>query len=534
MPRCYNKKIKPKYNADNLERAIVLVCEKKSTIYHAAKECSVPKETLRRRIKQQEFNANKREVGQFCTTMRMKTPFKNGIPEKDWIISHKKRHVDKLRLLKPEILTFSRAKSLTPKVVDKFSTTLSDVIHNNDIVPSSIYNLDETGLSTNHLTKRVFVHPKSKDAYELAGSSGKAMYSVLFCVSADGRYLPPFVVFKGEGYLYSKWVENGPPGCAFGATATEWMQDFLFENWFVEHFIPLVDQDQKPILLLYDGHGSHLTYGTIKAAMDNDIQIICLPPNCSHALQPLDVAVFGPLKNEWRKILKRFERETQQKNIDKTAFTGLFKQLCQRLSPANAIAGFRGSGISPLSKEKMERRITGIDFLNQSPEHYSPKSPGIQTPRSAMREALRSIICPNVSAETAAIIEQQKQKRKRVQAKCRELLTNEKVKRRLLEEQKVREEKNKVKKKSIHDFVLGVFADIPTHNLLMARGKELPVAKRTQIMVLHQQDFSEKKISAILVVSRSAVIKWIARATELGTLDSRKRYGRPRLTSLSI
>ncbi|XP_065654665.1 uncharacterized protein LOC136081288 [Hydra vulgaris] len=232
MPRCYNKKIKSKYNADSLERAIVLVYEKKSTIYHAAKECSVPKETLRRRIKQQEFNGNKREgrknelsdndetmivaaaqycqryglpldsldicnlVGQFYTTMRMKTPFKNGIPGKDWIISFKKRHVDKLRLCKPEILTFSRAKSLTHEVVDKFFAILSDVIHNNNIVSSSIYNLDETALSTNHLTKRVFVHPKSKDAYELAGSSGKAMYSLLFCVSADGRYLPPFVVFK--------------------------------------------------------------------------------------------------------------------------------------------------------------------------------------------------------------------------------------------------------------------------------------------------------------------------------------------------
>ncbi|XP_065665598.1 uncharacterized protein LOC136087021 [Hydra vulgaris] len=162
----------------------------------------------------------------------MKTPFKNEIPGKDWIIFLKKRHVDKLQLRKPEILTFSRAKSLTREVVDKFFTILSDVIHNNNIVPSSIYNFDETGLSTNHLMKRVFVHPKSKDAYELAGSSGKVMYSVLFCVSADGRYLPPFVVFKGEGYLYFKWVENGPPGCAFGATASGWMQDFLFENWY--------------------------------------------------------------------------------------------------------------------------------------------------------------------------------------------------------------------------------------------------------------------------------------------------------------
>lgn len=78
-----------------------------------------------------------------------------------------------------------------------------------------------------------------------------------------------------------------------------------------------------------------------------------------------------------------------------------------------------------------------------------------------------------------------------------------------------------------------MFADIPTHNLLMARGKELSVAKCAQIMVLHQQNFSKKRISAILGVSRSAVIKGIARATELGTLDSRKRSGRPRVTSLS-
>ena len=32
-------------------------------------------------------------------------------------------------------------------------------------------------------------------------NGGKAMYSVLFCVSAVERYLPPIVVYKGK-YLY--------------------------------------------------------------------------------------------------------------------------------------------------------------------------------------------------------------------------------------------------------------------------------------------------------------------------------------------
>ena len=30
--------------------------------------------------------------------------------------------------------------------------------------------------------------------------------------------------------------------------------------------------------------------------MDNAIDILILPPHCSHVLQPLDVSIFSPLK----------------------------------------------------------------------------------------------------------------------------------------------------------------------------------------------------------------------------------------------
>lgn len=267
MPRNYTKKKEVKYSSDNMEKAIKLVTEDGKTIYAAAKECSVPKETLRRRIKNSNLDANKREgryrvlsaeeesmivaaaqysqksgipldsndicelVAKFCVTMNKKTPFKDGVPGEDWMLAFKKRNQEQLRLRKPEVLTLSRAKCLNQEVVDNFFSMLSNLITSQNIVPSSIYNLDETGLSTNHLSKKVFVNPKSKDAYQLAASCGKAMYSVLFCVSAEGKFLPPFVVFKGEGYLYTKWIQNGPPGCSFGATPSGWMQDYLFENW---------------------------------------------------------------------------------------------------------------------------------------------------------------------------------------------------------------------------------------------------------------------------------------------------------------
>ena len=66
----------------------------------------------------------------------------------------------------------------------------------------------------------------------------------------------------------------------------------------MEHFIPFVADDQKLVLVIYDGHGSRLTFKTVEVAMENNIKIVFLPPNCSHILQPLEVAVFKPIKKD--------------------------------------------------------------------------------------------------------------------------------------------------------------------------------------------------------------------------------------------
>ena len=65
----------------------------------------------------------------------------------------------------------------------------------------------------------------------------------------------------------------------------------------------------------------------------------------------------------------------------------------------------------------------------------------------------------------------------------------------------------------------------------MVRGKELSSAVRAQIMVLHGEKFTQTKIAGVLKISVSTVSKTIARAKQLGSLQSRTRSGRPRATS---
>ena len=64
------------------------------------------------------------------------------------------------------------------------------------MLSESIYNLDETGINTDPRAKKVFVPRTSRDAYLMSATCGKAMYSVMFCVSAAGNYLPPILSIK--------------------------------------------------------------------------------------------------------------------------------------------------------------------------------------------------------------------------------------------------------------------------------------------------------------------------------------------------
>lgn len=56
----------------------------------------------------------------------------------------------------------------------------------------------------------------------------------------------------------------------------------------------------KPIVLLLDGHGSHITPRVRKLAYENKIFLFCLPPKTNHKAQPLDVAIFNLVQAAWK------------------------------------------------------------------------------------------------------------------------------------------------------------------------------------------------------------------------------------------
>ncbi|MCP3667741.1 MAG: hypothetical protein GY696_35490, partial [Gammaproteobacteria bacterium] len=172
--------------------------------------------------------------------------------------------------------------------------------------------------------------------------------------------LPPLIVFSSE-HDYDKWTENGPRGAVYTCTPKGYMQDVNFESWFVKVFVEFVKDYPNPVVIIYDGHGSHFTY------------VVGLPAHTSHAMQPLDMAVFKAVKVNWREILERFFALSHGKvAVDKCNFSHLLAQLWPTLEPNHIINGFRASGLHPIDPSALDRRIVGMLSEGKNKRPCSP------------------------------------------------------------------------------------------------------------------------------------------------------------------
>lgn len=128
----------------------------------------------------------------------------------------------------------------------------------------------------------------------------------MFAGSAEGVLLAPYVVYKAEN-LWSTWTENGPPNTCYNRSKSGWFDTCTFEDWFQNHFLPAVRNEDGPVVLIGDNLSSHINIKVLELCQAKNILFVCLPPNATHIAQPLDMAFFSPMKLLWRGILTRWK-----------------------------------------------------------------------------------------------------------------------------------------------------------------------------------------------------------------------------------
>ena len=145
-------------------------------------------------------------------------------------------------------------------------------------------------------------------------------------------------------------LEGAVDGSYMGRSTSGWMNSELFFGWLSRHFVQCIPP-ARPVVLLLDGHSSHINLQTAKFAKENGILLYCLPPHCTHALQPCDVGLFKPLKSAWNKAVRQYTCVTNGKVVTKYTFSKIFKEAWdEALKPSTISNSFKGSGICPLNK----------------------------------------------------------------------------------------------------------------------------------------------------------------------------------------
>jgi len=87
--------------------------------------------------------------------------------------------------------------------------------------------------------------------------------------------------------------------------------------------------------------------GMVNFCIQHRIDLLLLPPHSSHLMQPLDVAVFGPLKRAISLQISRLLRSGITR-IQKAEWLVRYIEAREHaITNANILAGWRGAGLFP-------------------------------------------------------------------------------------------------------------------------------------------------------------------------------------------
>lgn len=212
-----------------------------------------------------------------------------GLAGKDWLRGYLSRH--HLSIRKAEHTSKARVYGFNEKSVAEFIDLLTELMKEHQFQPSNIYNVDETGISVEpNSGSKVIARKGRKQVGGLTAAERGETVTAEICMSASGIFMPPMLIFP-RVRENPEFLVDAPPGSWAEFHKSGWIQEDIFTRWFMKFIEFSHPTQENPVLLLLDGHATHVkNLKVIELATENNVFIVCFPPHCTHRLQPLDVS----------------------------------------------------------------------------------------------------------------------------------------------------------------------------------------------------------------------------------------------------
>lgn len=264
-------------------------------------------------------------------------------PSQKWCRKFFARHTE-LKRRRPDKTDSGRLR-VTREEVEDYFMVLGDLLKGSEVIlpPSQIFNCDETGFDGKESSKEKVITVGSQHPYQHQTCTGIGHITLQLAVSAGGHYLPPMLIFSKN---LPRDLASLPDSWKCVSSSKGYMDSDLFVQWLEESFIPHCGR-ARPVLLIMDNLGAHMTPRAIDVAKANGIELLCLPPHSTHLLQPLDVRIFHLLKHNIAKVASRLG--FQLSRVTRGQLPALIKYALSMLSENDIFEAFRLTGIHPFN-----------------------------------------------------------------------------------------------------------------------------------------------------------------------------------------
>jgi hypothetical protein len=300
-------------------------------------------------------------VQKYVQTVDKKTPFTDDRPSRHWYEGFRKRHPE-LSIRKPQHLSTTRAAVSREDLQEWFINSEKYLQSKNllNIPPTRIFNCDESSILLCPDAESVLAEKGSRAVYKIV-DGGKEALTVLFMYRADGTRAPPMLMYSYKKSVPKKIVDNTPTGWGIGVSDSGWMTTETFYEYITNVFYPwLVNENTEfPIILFMDNHSSHLNLPLVTFCREKQIELVMLPPNSTHIMQPLDISFFHPFKETWKKCVPKWKNQQGVAHIKKEDFPLVLKFTldCMKNEKNVVMSGFRGSGLFPFDSKAVDYDI---------------------------------------------------------------------------------------------------------------------------------------------------------------------------------
>lgn len=275
-----------------------------------------------------------------------KIPFKNDRPSNEQLAERMSQNLTRMRA------------QVSEESIREWFSIIGRYLQEKNLVtnisPRRVFNLDESGFLLSPAKTKVIVPKSDKAAYSVCNSD-KECYTGLFTGNAAGELLPTVVVYPHQT-IPAKIAKNFPKGLVIGKSQNGWMTKETFYMFLGNVFYPwcVENEVEFPVVLFVDGHSSHLTLPLARFCHEKKIELIALYPHATHILQPMDVAIFGPLKGCYRKAVEEWKTKNNYQPLDKYHFAEVLKNAIDSLDVSTLLkSGFKACGLFPLDENSV-------------------------------------------------------------------------------------------------------------------------------------------------------------------------------------